>query len=189
MFAYSRARPKESTQDEKEMRVLVMTPLYPRPQERASHAFVHARNKVYTRLGHEVKVFVPSCEVQHYCFEGIDVVKGDLSYLLSLLESYFPHVIAVHSLYGYYLDKILRPHPYVFWEHGCCLPFTFYKVTPFWEPRHRFVYVIEDLLKLVRIRRLVKKAKAVVYVSQWMRNIAERFLAYHHPNSYVIQPS
>ena len=175
------------------MRILIMSPSYSE-EKKSAYAFVHARAKIYQKFGNKVKVFVPSETVYTYDFEGINVSIGtDKTYRL-LLREFNPDVVAMHSpRYTMsknplkMLDETRKQVPIIMWIHGTeALINAFHNYIPPWKIKQKIRNIIGGAIKITILRFLIPKASAVVYVSKWMQNTAERYFLFKHPYSFVI---
>jgi len=176
------------------MRILILCRTYPKPQEKNARVFVHARAKIYQNFGSKVQVFVPSKTTYTYNFEGIKVNEGSDEAYLSLLKDFAPEVVAIHSptykMSGNpvkMLDRTLKQAPVIMWIHGTeALVNAFHNYFAPWKVKAKLKNIIGAPLKIMMLRLLISKASAVVYVSEWMKNIAEQYLSFKHPYSFTI---
>jgi len=175
------------------MRILIISPFYPEGKK-GGYTFVHARAKIYQKSGNKVKVFVPSKNTYTYNFEGIDVHKGADKTYKSLLKEFYPDVVAIHSpRYAMsknplkMLDETSKQAPIVMWIHGVeALINAFHHYFPPWKVKAKIKNILGGTLKITILRFLIPKASAVIYVSKWMKNTAERYFLFKHPCSFII---
>ena len=175
------------------MRILIITPSYS-DEKRSAYAFVHARSKTYEKFGNKVKVFVPSKSTYKYRFEGINVYRGPDKVYNALLTEFDPDIVAIHSpRYTFsrnpleMLDRTRKQAPIVIWVHGTeALINAFHHYFPPWSLRAKAKNILGGILKTTILRFLIPKASAVVYVSKWMKNSAERYFVFRHPYSFII---
>jgi len=163
-------------------------------KKKSAFSFVHARAKIYQKFGNRVKVYVPSNSAYIYKFEGIDVYKGNDNTYQTLLKEFDPDIVSIHS--PRYttsknlikmLDEKRTQVPIIIWIHGIeALIHTFHHYLPPWKVKEKLKTVLTGTLKITTLRFLVAKASAVIYVSDWMRKTAERYLVFKHPYSFVI---
>lgn len=175
------------------MRILIISPSYSE-EKKSAYAFVHARAKIYQKFGNKVKVFVPSKTVYAYDFEGINVSKGANKTYRALLKEFDPDVVAIHSP-RYTMSKnplkmlndTCAQAPIVMWIHGTeALINAFHNYVPPWKIKQKIRNIVGGTVKITILRFLIPKASAVVYVSKWMRNTAERYFLFKHPYSFII---
>jgi glycosyltransferase involved in cell wall biosynthesis len=175
------------------MRILIISPSYSE-EKRSAYAFVHARAKIYKKFGNKVKVFVPSKTVYAYDFEEINVYKGTNHTYKALLKDFDPDIVAIHSpRYTMsknplkMLDEIRTQAPIVIWIHGTeAVINAFHHYLPPWQIKAKIRNILGGTLKITILRFLIPKASAVVYVSKWMKNTAERYFLFKHPYSFII---
>jgi len=174
------------------MRILMISQSYPSEQHKHSYGFVHSRSKIYQKFGNSVKVFVPSVlKFGEYKFEGVDVAIGPYAYLRETLENFDPDAIAVHAptrSMGRELPPALKTRRFVTWFHGSeVLLATFHNYHAPWDLTTRVKSLVYgDPSKIFIIRSLIKQSAAVVYVSEWMKKMAERYTFMKLPASFVI---
>jgi len=175
------------------MRILAISPSYPRGKKSA-YAFVHARAKIYQKFGNKVKVFVPSNNTFAYRFEAISVYGGPDEAYKALLKEFDPDVVAIHSpRYTMsknplkMLDEIRMQAPIIMWIHGpAALIGAFHHSIPPWKIKQKLKNILSRTTNITILRFLFPKASAVVYVSKWMKDAAERYLLFKHPYSFII---
>lgn len=175
------------------MRILIISPFYSK-EKTSAFTFVHARAKIYRKFGHKVKVFVPSRKTFQYEFEGINVCRGPQEVHRALLREFDPDIVAVHSP-RYTMGKNplkmwdeTRAHaPIVMWIHGNeALINAFHHYFAPWEIKGKTRNILGGTLKIAILRFLILKSNAVIYVSEWMKKMAEYYLLFRHPFSFVI---
>lgn len=174
------------------MKLVILTEYYPSAQAPQSGAFIHARARLYVELGHEVVILsVPQTGLLAYeKVEGIQAFRStDLERARALVESILPDVMAIHFPYRGTFPTVLaaslrNEYPLVAWIHG-------YETmhTAFFGYHHglnRLLSIPHDWLKLRYLRGFLTRCASVVYVSNWIRHLAERSMRYAHPRSFVI---
>jgi glycosyltransferase involved in cell wall biosynthesis len=161
-------------------------------EKRSANTFVHARAKIYRKFGNGIRVFVPSKNSYMYHFEGIEVHKGTDKTYKFLLSKFDPDVVAIHSpryTLGMNTMKMLDMTcvPIIMWIHGTeALINAFHNYFPPWQLMEKTKNILGGTLKIAVLRLLISRASAVVYVSNWMKRTAERYLLFKHPHSFVI---
>ena len=168
------------------MKILVLVAGYP-TEFKYTFAFVHARAKIYLKNDNEVLVYVPSKFTKRVVFEGVSVQYGSLDNFDSLMRQFAPDVAAFHApfylQFNPYLKFLNRLHiPYMVWLHGSE---GLYK-SCYYPPKFFSVSVFKDVLKLFLLRKFLKNAYSVVYVSDWLKKTIEKNIGFSHDNSFVI---
>jgi L-malate glycosyltransferase len=163
------------------MRILVLDINYPSDTNLYGDVFVHARVKGYIALGHEVHVLAFFTRGESYSFEGVRITcVSSLESLKRTILAIAPDVIAIHFFQGWMLEKLVKPLgvPVVIWVHGG-EALGWYRRLFDLRINGRFARsVAENTLQLSRMRRLYRYVRegtgrtALVFVSQWMRNVA-----------------
>lgn len=164
------------------MRILVLDVDYPSTENLYGDVFVHVRVARYLALGHNVRVVAFFRQTSDYTFDGVPVsCAPDLDSLRRLMNEFEPDVVAVHFFQGWMLDKLFKrlATPVIVWVHGMEALgwyrrlFNFELTAEFWQ------YVKYSTIQMVRFRRLVSYARRnpervrFVFVSDWMRRLAE----------------
>jgi len=173
------------------MRLLVVSPCYPSYSGKYVCGFVHARVKAYIKQGLNVKVYVPTNIYERYDYESVNVYKAPYSHLEKILEDFDPDVICIHFLYPK-IRKIMKisSSPIVVWVHGTDVLIkslnNYFPSLTLRDNVNRMYSLFWDIVRNLRVRLFFRKIDAVIYVSNWMKNAAERYLLCKHPNSYVI---
>ncbi|MEM3783861.1 MAG: glycosyltransferase family 4 protein [Candidatus Bathyarchaeia archaeon] len=173
-------------------RILIISPAYPSKKNRQPFAFVHARAKIYGKVGFKVKVFVPSSNTSYkYFYEGIEVFQTSYNLLPIIVHNFDPDVLAVHSLSPYLLIKLTRlSRPIAIWVHGAevLLRAFHHYFSPFGIKNNvsKAVSLLIDVRRNLLLRKSIQKLDSVVYVSNWMKKMSEKYLLIKHPHSFVI---
>lgn len=175
------------------MRILIISPFYSK-EKASAFTFVHARAKIYRKFGHKVKVFVPSRNSFTYKFEGVNVCMGPQGAYRALLRDFDPDIVAIHSpRYTMsknplrMLDETRAHAPIVMWIHGNeALINAFHHYFAPWKIKGKVKNILGGTLKITILRFLIPKSSAVIYVSKWMKKVAEHYLLFRHPFSFVI---
>ncbi len=173
------------------IRILIVSPKYPSYENKHAFGFVHARVKVYLSKGLQVKVYVPSNKFYRYTYESVEVYKAPYKYLKEILSDFDPDIICIHSLIPTML-KIINAvsKPIVVWIHGAEVLIRslhhYYPPFGFKNTTIRVLSFLYDIFRNTLLRILLQKVNAIIYVSHWMQNMAEKYLLYRHPNSHVI---
>ena len=173
------------------MKIMLMAPAYPSEKNKHFYAFVHARAKIYKKNNNIVVVFVPNHRLSRYVYEHVPVLEGPLNSISAVVDEYDPDVIGIDAPSPYLLRILGKTRrPIVTWFHGVeVLMQAFHHYIPPYGVKNnieRMQTILSDVQRNLKLRRLLKFSVAVVYVSQWMRKMTERYLMLHHPNSFVI---
>ncbi|MEM2971942.1 MAG: glycosyltransferase family 4 protein [Candidatus Bathyarchaeia archaeon] len=175
------------------MKVLVVAPNYPSPEDKHAFGFVHSRAKIYSEKGLSVQVYIPSntSASQTYTYENIKVSKGNHSLLRKIIKEFDPDVIAVHAPNPStltYINKFQKPT--IVWIHGAEVlirPFHHYMASFGIRNQIQKVYsLFYDATRNLTLRKAIKKADAVIYVSKWLQKVAEKYLMMRHPKTFII---
>jgi len=167
------------------LRILILTPHYP-TEISSGYAFVHARAKIYKEKGNDVSVFVPHHNPCIGYFEGVKVEYGKPHAFHINLKEFDADVLAIHAPHYLQLQPYLQDlnKPFVIWLHGTEGLFHTDYFSPY-DLKGR-ISLLKDPIKLFFLRCLLRKATAVVYVSNWLKRIVERNTLYRHPNTNII---
>lgn len=173
------------------MRILLVSPNYPSVNDKHPFGFVHSRAKLYSAEGLKVQVFVPSTSVQSYNYEGIEVFKGSLICLGKVLKTFDHDVIALHAPTPYLLLYLLRfQRPIVVWIHGAevLIRALHHYISPFGIKNYclKVFTPVQDVARNIILSQALRKVNAIVCVSQWMKEMLQKYLLLQHPNTFVI---
>lgn len=174
------------------MKIAILTEYYPSAQLPDRGAFIHARAQLYTAQGHEV--FILNNPRDGYAaqevFEGITIIRPqDQATAQQFIAAQRPDVVVIHFPYRSTFPTKLAAtlhttYPLVAWVHGYETVYTaFYG---YHRGLNRLLSLPHDWLKLRYLRRFLSECGAVVYVSQWLKTVAERSMRYGHPRAIVI---
>jgi len=172
-------------------RILIISQGYPSAVNKHGFGFVHARAKIYNNHAIKSIVFVPSDKSDHYIYEGIKVFKGSYSLLKAIVKIFGPDVIAVHAPTPMLLRHLIEIHiPKIVWIHGAevLIRSLHHYIPPLGIKNNitKLYLLFYDIYRNERLRSLLKRVEAIVYVSRWMQTMTEKYLRIRHPNSYVI---
>lgn len=178
-------------------KLLLITPLYPSPDNLYACGFVHTRAKAYIESGIDVEIAVINycSESTYYEFDGVPVYKTDYSDMRDILMAKSYDGILVHfldSTYAKYLTtSYLNETPIFLWNHGADILFKDYK--EFYTPYFSNNYTLPDFLKIEYQERekyileLVKNNNCNwIFVSEWEKQRAEELLHIKFTNSIII---
>jgi len=111
-----------------------------------------------------------------------------------LLREFDPDIVAIHSP-RYTMSKNplkmlneTRVHaPIVMWIHGNeAFINAFHNYFAPWKIKGKARNILGGTLKITILRFLIPKSSAVIYVSKWMKKVAEYYLLFRHPFSFVV---
>lgn len=173
------------------MRIAILTEVYPSIDKPDQRAFIHARACLYQQAGDDVHVFKEGliADQQSDRFEGIQITYAKPEVLSREIRAWTPDVIAFHTPYAgtpifQLATQLVKDFPIVAWIHGYEAMYTaFHGYHQGWR---RWASVPWDTRKLWQLRHFLRQCAGVVYVSQWIRQIAESGMRYRHPQSEVI---
>lgn len=136
-------------------------------------------------------VFVPADVLEHYVYENVEVIRGPPPLVKSVVKRFDPDVLALHAPTIPMLKTALSTGlPVVVWIHGAEVLYrALHNYIPPFGVKNNLVRIkalVEDLVRNMRLREILRQVNAVVYVSKWMREMAEKYLLFSHPNSFII---
>lgn len=170
------------------MKIAIFTEYYPDHADPASGVYVHLRAAGYRQAGHDVRVYrVRRGSPESIDYEGVPLRSGELVSLRADVAAFGPNVAAVHTPYPGTGHLRLAEHadvPRILWIHGYEAMLT--ALHGYHTGLKRLLSVPHDIRKLTRLRRSLTRARAVVYVSEWIRRTTERGTRYRHPLTTVI---
>lgn len=177
------------------MRILVLSAQYPSSDDLYANMFVHVRVAHYLALGHSVRVISFFTDQPAYEFEGVPVQTApDIESLSAMIDEFSPNVVVIHFFQGWMLRKIVEQLrvPTVVWVHAMEAMWWFRRLFNFELSRDFAEYVKFNTIHMMRFRKLFKYSQRnpsrvrFVFVSEWIRHVAERDTMSHPANSHVI---
>jgi glycosyltransferase involved in cell wall biosynthesis len=173
------------------LKIFIVARSYPSKENRHTYGFVHSRAKIYSKNNQSVFVFVPSDNPNRYRYESIPVLKAPLDVISKAIAEYDPDVIALHSPIYRWIEILGETQrPIVTWFHGVeVLMRAFHSYIPPFGIRNgvrKMRSISTNAYRNLKMRRLLLRSTAVVYVSHWMKKMTELYLMRRHPNSFVI---
>ena len=174
------------------MRLLVLTQQYPSENNYYRNMFVHDRVKKYLSNDESINIdiFVPTLKKRVYKFEGVTVTEGNEFLLKSILKSQKYDRIIIHFLTHRMVDGLLKyskKTPKYIWVHG-------YEALS-WKRRmfnsidpSFFKYILGNIWQLRAFKKYVDNAEdtTFVFVSEWMKKVAEEDIQRKINNSVII---
>lgn len=178
---------------------LIVTPTYPSSNHLYLSGFVHSRVREYRRRGVRPVVVCAFASYAYQCayeFEGVRVLRGGLTDLLSTLNKHDFNKIGLHFFdehYGLVLDRASgnKDTEVLLWCHG--------PETLFWDlPRVNGAYfakpVAPDANTVARYKAMERVVRSFerrpnvkwIFVSEWMRQRSRELLGLEFERSVVI---
>ena len=171
---------------------LLVTTAYPSENNKYANGFIHTRVKEYAKSNKNILVWVNSDldEINHYEYEGIEVRVGKLT-VNFISENNFSKILC------HFIDRKMisifnevSNIPIIIWFHGVeCLKWH-RRLFEFQKDKIAFIkYILANEIQLVLLRIFLKKNKnriTCVFVSEWMKEIAERDIRYNFTNYNII---
>jgi len=171
------------------MKIAIIAPDYPE-SDSFKYAFVHSRSKLYTQKNIQVKVFVVSGNPRKYIIDSISVNKNSIKELLEDINAFSPDCLAIHFPKIQMLPLLYKlKQPKVVWIHGHDIMWKF-RLDKANNPLHwifkRIILVPRELVQILLIRKLLKKAAKIVFVSKWIKKTAQLHSLCKYKNSVII---
>jgi L-malate glycosyltransferase len=180
------------------MKIVVISPDYPGPDNIYGDVFVHTRLKAYARHC-EVRVIGFNPFLKHareYTYEGITAfVTSDVGAWQNRLAASAPDVIVVHFIHHLYMEFLLATgKPIVVFVHG--FEATLWKrrlhnYDSITSLRYLLPYVIANRKQLRGLKMFINAANSrtdiqFIFVSEWLKNAVEEDLSIRIKNGKVI---
>ncbi|MGG5339136.1 hypothetical protein IGJ48_001831 [Enterococcus pernyi] len=160
------------------MNILVITQQYPKEGNIYMNGFVHTRIKAYQNYYSDTyKVFVLNNNFSEYIYDGVSVTEGNKSLLAEELSKKYDRII-IHFLTEKMIPVILKNAQHIekyIWIHG--YEALSWKRRLFNLTHPDFLkYVILNTIQLKQMKKFVKEQKntTFIFVSEWMKQIAEK---------------
>jgi len=168
---------------------------YPSPADIYRSGFIHQRALGYQKAGHECTIFSGMNDEKDYEYDNIKIYQGKVTRLTQIYKSVQPDIIFTHFVnpsYIKWLEENSITIPQIIWIHGFealswrrrLFNFSFSK---------RFIRFILDNVKKrwiwhnsLKNRNDIWKNVSFVFISEWMKKIAEADLGYHFQKSNII---
>lgn len=167
----------------------ILAPDYP-DENKMPFAFIHARAKLYLEKGIPVYVFVVSNLNKDEIYEGVRIFRYNKNELRKKIEEIKPDVLAVH-----FPNLQLSPFaqslnfPKVAWIHGHEIiwkPFIVKTSNTLVNIKKWILLIPFNIIQIYRTRRFLKHVEYVVFVSEWMKNTAEKHSFKKYENAVII---
>ncbi|HCM89459.1 MULTISPECIES: glycosyltransferase family 4 protein [Vagococcus] len=177
------------------MNILVLTQQYPSKENLYRNGFVHTRIKKYLELddtlNFRVYVLSNNKEIMHYKYDEIDVTVGNEKELLKyLLEEKINHIFIhflLKSMVPILLDERISKIKKTVWVHGYEALSWKRRLFNFFN-RHIIFDIIYNEKQLRSLKNYVSRENNTdfVFVSNWMKKIAEEDVKIEFKNSNII---
>lgn len=176
------------------MKLLVVVPKYPDSHDPYKLGFVHRRVIEYRKI-HDCRVAVHGEKVSEcgsYTYEGVPVYLVPRREFVEFVRCANPDAVLIHFCGPWVIRNLVRniPQPKVVWVHGA-EALSWYRRLFNAEFSVRFArYVAASTLQIHLLRNLVRDSDDLgvryVFVSEWMKEMAERDVGIEFPVSSVI---
>lgn len=161
------------------MNILILTQQYPSDGDIYRNGFVHTRVKKYQSENEDLNVHVFVLEKQHviseYCYDGVNVQKGDKKDLKEVLLNKSIDKVVVHFLTWKMIQVLFKVDVSCdIWVHG--FEALSWKRRVFNMTGLPYVKeIVSNKLQLWYFRKFVKKRsnRKFIFVSNWMKQVAE----------------
>ncbi|EMF0068469.1 glycosyltransferase family 4 protein [Enterococcus hirae] len=176
------------------MRILILTQQYPKKDDIYRNGFVHTRIKRYLdETNDEYEVFVLNGKENKYIYDEVSVLEGSDEKLRELLVNEVYDKIIVHFLTRQMIPVLMEEKfnkiKKLIWVHGyeaLSWKRRIFNIFDFSFPK----YVYDNQLQLRNFRKYLSSDtnSTFVFVSEWMKNIAEKDIKAKFSN-YEILPN
>lgn len=177
------------------MKILVLSDNYPSKDNIYAGAFVHTRVKEYKKTN-EVLVIDFSKNKESYKYEGVDVISiNNPETIIGCYNDYKPNIIVIHFYNGLLAHFIKQVKiPVLIWVHGTeALGWyrRLFNYNTHYFLRRSFTIISENISKMNTLREAFKYSNSsnnikFVFVSEWMKKIAEADTLKRLKESYII---
>lgn len=179
------------------MNLLIITNKYPSDDNLYANGFVHIRVKNYVKRGHNVEVFVldqnTKC-LMKYNYDGINVSIGNDSDLIKYLkEDSLVERILIHFINRNIMKCIYETefkHKTIVWIHLFEAIGWYRRLFSLKEVESIIKYILINIRHLFNFRKFIKKSNdknvKYIFVSNWIKKIAQRDLLTKIEHSFVI---
>jgi L-malate glycosyltransferase len=164
------------------MRLLILDENYPHLENLMGDVFVHVRAKQYAQF-HEVKVFSFFHSPKQIWYENIFIEQfAGIQTLVNAIKAFNPDKILIHFYHSWMLENVIKAFkvPVVIWVHGYEALGWYRRLFNYtWYSPVLLNYIYKNTIQQYHFSKLIhyaNKTKNVrfVFVSNWMRKIAER---------------
>lgn len=176
--------------------LIIINSNYPSETNKYGDVFVHSRVKLY-KAHLDVEIVGWKKDVKDYTFnyEGVTVHMVDSkSKLVEKVKALSPDVVGIHFVEGWMKDNILRLNvPFFIWIHGAEALGWYRRIYLITSLRYtQFIkYCLLNTLQMLRMNQIIRYAHKTgkikfIFVSKWMRSIAETDTLSTVTNSHII---
>ncbi len=176
------------------MRVLILTQQYPKEADIYRNGFVHTRVKRYlNETSDNYEVFVLNNRNNKYVYEQVNVQEGTADKLREILDNKTYDKIIIHFL-TWQMIPVLIEEKFIkikklIWVHGYeALSWKRRMFNIFSSDFIKYIYYNELQLRYYRKYLSYDTNSTFVFVSEWMKNIAEKDIKAKFSN-YEILPN
>lgn len=169
--------------------------MYPKEGNLYRNAFIHRRVLEYIKRGLDIEVFVldeASTEINRYVFDNVRVIEGNKTACKNYINRIKPTKILVHFINRHIikvLESFLSNIPIVVWIH-LMEATAWYRRLFNIKDKSFFKYVLQNTRQLINLRSFINRSKnydiEYIFVSNWIKNVAEKDLLIKIKNSYII---
>lgn len=178
------------------MNFLVLTNQYPKKTNLYRNGFVHQRVKAYSQSGHNTVIWVMNDQQDKeiYYFDGVMVIEGNpIEFNRYMKEGNIDRIL-IHFLLENMVDALLNidTHiPVLVWVHGYeALKWNHRLFNPWNLSAWRGLKIKENYSQLKAFKRFNEKNNlkhvSYIFVSNWMKEMAEKDINTKFKNSYII---
>jgi glycosyltransferase involved in cell wall biosynthesis len=169
--------------------------MYPKNENLYRNAFIHKRVLEYMKRGLDIDVFVLDetlNERKTYTFENVKVIEGNKFECRRYIDHIKPKKILVHFINRHIID-VLKDYmlntPIIVWIHlveATAWYRRLFNITDKSFPK----YVLQNTRQLLCLRSFIKRAEKhnihFIFVSNWVKQIAEKDMLIKINNNYHI---
>lgn len=168
---------------------------YPSPTDIYRSGFIHQRVLGYKKAGHECIVFSNSHEEKEYDYEGVKVYQRALAGFSTIYNLVRPDILFVHFIgpeYIRWMEENNIPIPQVVWIHGFEALSWRRRLFNFSLSKAFMRFILENTMNRriwynsLKSRMNIWEKVSFVFVSEWMKEIAQRDIGYHFNKSNII---
>ncbi|OQY35539.1 MAG: hypothetical protein B6241_01145 [Spirochaetaceae bacterium 4572_59] len=168
---------------------------YPSPNDIYSSGFIHQRVLGYQKAGHECVVFSVKHENNGYEYDGVKVYQRTMAGLADIYKLVKPDILFTHFVNRHYVNWLEENSitiPQVIWIHGFEALSWKRRLFSFSFSKEFIKFILANTKKRWIWRKSWKNRKDVwknasfIFVSQWMKKIAEADLGFRFSRSSII---
>lgn len=178
------------------MRILICSLYgYPSPSDIYKSGFVHQRVIGYQKAGHECIVFSMANEEKDYEYDGVRVCQGNSDKLTRVFNLFKPDILFTHFVNPNYIKWLELENiktPQVVWIHGFDALSWKRRLFNFTMKKEFLKFIYYNIKNRSSWSNSLKNKTDIwgtvsfVFVSEWMKKIAQADLGYIFNNSSII---